>query len=337
MRPGLWLAWRPERRYSASVAKGARKLKRAASRDTTAAKAKKAQLKQPYSSQPGEIPDPLGAPQLKAMLLRLGLPLAGVWIVCAFIYGFTLSPTARAFALGVPSVITLGLLGLVVWALAQAKKAKGVAGILREAQSSDDRNAAIEKLEKGFKKKDPAAIFARAQLELQEDPRKALATLEQINVEKVMAPIADEARAQRAMIHLMLGEVNLARQLADNVDLKRHQEPKTRAMLASVVAEAWSRSGQAKKGLETLNLFDPEDEVYADLRPQLYRAYAYAYAHTSDIKGVRRVLKKLLVQDVRLLGAFMMKKTHPLLQKEAKKLAEQSGQVPRKMQVQRMR
>jgi hypothetical protein len=31
----------------------------------------------------------------------------------------------------------------------------------------------------------------------------------------------------------------------------------------------------------------------------------------------------------------MMKKTHPLLQKEAKKMLEQSGQMPRKMMVQR--
>jgi hypothetical protein len=106
-------------------------------------------------------------------------------------------------------------------------------------------------------------------------------------------------------------------------------------MMAAVVAEAWARSGQAKKALETLNLFNPDDEEYEKLRPQLYRAYAYAYAHTNDIKGLRRALRRLLEQDVRLLGAFMMKRTHPLLQKEAKRLIEQSGQVPRKMQVQR--
>jgi hypothetical protein len=35
------------------------------------------------------------------------------------------------------------------------------------------------------------------------------------------------------------------------------------------------------------------------------------------------------------LGGFLMKRTHPLLQKEAKRAIEQSGQVPRKMIVQR--
>jgi transposase len=152
---------------------------------------------------------------------------------------------------------------------------------------------------------------------------------------KVMAPVADEARGQRAMIHLTQGEVSQARQLADNIDLSRHQDARTRAMLASVVAEAWARSGDAKKANETLALYDPEEATYEQIKPQLYRAMAYAAAHESDLTGMRKALRKLLAIDVRLLGGFMMKKTHPLLQKEAKKMLEQSGQVPRKMVVQR--
>src|SRR5690606_23324597 len=128
----------------------------------------------------------------------------------------------------------------------------------------------------------------------QEDPQKALATLEQIDLNKVMAPVADEARAQRAMIHLMQGQVNLARQLADNIELKRHQDAKTRAMMAAVISEAWARSGQAKKGLDTLELFDLEDPDYADLRPQLLRAFSYCYAYTGKTKEMRRMLRKLM-------------------------------------------
>jgi hypothetical protein len=152
---------------------------------------------------------------------------------------------------------------------------------------------------------------------------------------KVMGAVADETRAQRAMIHLTLGDIGPARQLVDNIDLSRHREPKTRAMLTAVCGEAWARTGNAKKSVETLTLIDPDDAVYEQLRPQLYRALAYAYAYTNDLKGMRRSLKKLMSVDVRLLGGFMMKRTHPLLQKEAKKLVEQSGTVPRKMVVQR--
>src|SRR5690606_11198937 len=192
-----------------------------------------------------------------------------------------------------------------------------------------------EKLSDKAGKKDVAATFAKAQLELQQDPEQALKTLEQIDLNKVAAPMADEARAQRAMIHLMQGQVNLARQLVDNIELKRHQDSKTRAMMAAVIAEAWARSGQAKKGLDTLELFDLEDPDYEDLRPQLLRAGAYCYAYTAKTKSMRRVLRQLMQIDVRLLGGFLVKRTHPLLQKEAKRLLEQSGQVPRKMQVQR--
>lgn len=316
------------------MAKEARKLQRASTRQEGSGKAKKKALTKPAVNKPTQAPE-FGAAQLKSLALRLGLPLAALWLVGAFVTGLSHSTVVRSFALGIPGALTLGAIGLVLWALRQTRKAKGVAAILSKVETADDRKAALSELEGSVKKKDTAAIFAKAQLELQDDPKQALATLERIDLNKVMAPVADEARAQRAMIHLLLGEVSQARQLADNIDLKRHQEAKTRAMLAAVVAEAWARSGQAKKAVETLQVFNPDDDDYEQVRAQLYRALAYAHAHTSNTKGMRRALRKLLEQDVRLLGAFMGKKTHPLLQREAKRLLEQSGQMPRKMVVQR--
>jgi len=313
----------------------ARKLRRAVERQTDEAKPKKARLDQPMKAKPVDVPDPLKGDAFKSLLMRLGIPLVAVWLVGAFIATFTQTSTGRGLALGIPALVTAVLLGIVVWAVQQAKKARGVASILNRVETAEDRKAALAELETSFKKKDPAAIFARAQLELQEDPKKALTTLEQIDLGKVTSQIADEARAQRAMIHLLIGEVSDARPLADGIELSRHQEPKSRAMMAAVIGEAWARSGQAKKGLETLKLIDPEDSEYEALRPQLYRAYAYAYAHVNDQKAMRRSLRKLAEADLRLLGGFMAKRTHPLLTKEAKKILEQSGQVPRKMVVQR--
>lgn len=312
----------------------ARKLRRSAERRDDA-KPKRAPLDQPIKAKPVEVPDPLKGAALKGLLTRLGLPLIAVWLIAAFIASFVHSSTGRAIALGVPALVTIVLLGIVFWAVRQARKAQGVANILNRVESADDRKAALAELEGSYKKKDPAAIFARAQLELQEDPKKALATLEQIDLGKVAAQVADEARAQRAMIHLLIGDVAQARPLADGIELSRHQEAKSRAMMTAVIGEAWARSGQAKKAMETLELIDPEDPEYEQLRPQLYRAYAYAYAHVNDIKGMRRALKKLADMDLRLLGGFMAKRTHPLLGKEAKQILERSGQLPRKMIVQR--
>lgn len=284
---------------------------------------------------PNELVVPQAREQLRGLLLRLAIPVVGAWLLCGLLASIVYSQTWKIVLVSVPVIITVLAAGLIVFALRQTKKAEGVANILSGIETDDDRKKAIEQLETASAKNDPAAIFAKAQLELQEDPRKALATLERINLAKVLAPVADEARGQRAMIHLMLGEVSEARTLVSSIELKRHQEPRTRAMLAAVSAEAWARSGEAQRALDTLKLFDPDDAAFEQLRPQLYRSYAYAYAHTNDIKGLRRMLKKLAAQDIRLLGGFMMKRTHPLLQKEAKKALEQSGQVPRKMIVQR--
>ena len=314
------------------MARETRKLKRAQSNAPSAGKAAREAQKPTLKRQ--DMPDPFAGGQLKSLLLRLGLILAGGWLLFGSIAAFVASPWNKV-VLAVPVLLTGVGVALLVWTMRQAKTAKGVHSILSGVETDEDRKAALQKLSTDFKKGDTAAVFARAQLELQEDPKKALATLESIDLTKVMGPVADEARGQRAMIHLTQGEVSQARQLADNIDLSRHQDARTRAMLASVKAEAMARSGDAKKSLEMLGVFDFEDAMFEQIRPQLYRAMAYAAAYESDMTTMRKALRKLLAVDVRLLGGFMMKKTHPLLQKEAKKMLEQSGQVPKKMVVQR--
>ena len=277
---------------------------------------------------PSAAPDPLAALTLKGLGLRVGLPVLGLWIVALII--------GRPWALAGMGVVTVAAIALVTWAIRFTNKTRAVANIVKGADTPQARKEALSKLETDFKKGDTAAIFAKAQLQLHEDPRQALKTLEQVDLAKVMAPIADEARAQRAMIHLLLGEAERARQLVDNIDLSRHQQSKTRATLVTVIGEAWARTGQGKKALDTLNVFDPEDAEYADLKAQLYRAYAFAYASVNDTKGIRKVLRKMLDINPQLLGGFLVKKVHPLLEREAKEMLKRSGAVPKKMVVKRM-
>jgi hypothetical protein len=320
----------PERYVEATVAKATSKIVKGSAALPGSGKPARAS-----GAAAAQLEDPLSAERIKGIALRLGLPLLGAWVLGGLIAAVAHSTVVQAFALGIPAALTVAAAGLVFWAVRQARKARGVAGILSKVETKDDRQAALAELESKYKGTDPTAIFARAQLLLQEDPRKALEALEGINLSKVMSNVADEARGQRAMIHLMLDEVPPARDLVDGIQLARHQDVRSRAMLAAVVAEAWARSGQAKRAADTLSVIDPDDAELTQLRPQLFRAQAYAFAHTDDLKSARRALKRLADQDPRLLGGFMGKKTHPLLQREAKKLLEQSGAVPRKMQVQR--
>ena len=122
-------------------------------------------------------------------------------------------------------------------------KTQALGSILKGADTQEGRKAALERIDTEFKKGDTQAVIAKAQLQMQDDPRAALATLEAVNLDKELGPIAGQIRAMRAMIHLTLGETAEARALADKLDLGKQQEPKTRVMFAAVAAEAWARTG----------------------------------------------------------------------------------------------
>jgi len=267
---------------------------------------------------------------IRSTATRIGLPVLVVWIVAILI--------GHPYGLIAAGVITVAALGIVGWAYWYMRKSRAVANILQSADiaTAEGRKEAMGQLEAKADKGDTAALFAKAQLLMHEDPRKALEVLEQINLDKAMAPIADEARGQRAMIHLLLGEVDRARTLVDAIDLSRHDQIKSRAALGAVVAEAWARSGQGKRASETLDLFDPENSELGDIKPQLYRSRAFAAAAQSDVKRMRHALRRLRAINPQLLGGFVQKKVHPLLEKEARQMLVQTGAVPKKMVRRRM-
>jgi hypothetical protein len=266
---------------------------------------------------------------LKKIAVRVGLVLGGVWIVALFIP--TWIPKAVA------GVLTVVVLGAGIWVQRMMKKSQAIGDIMAGADTEEGRKEALQKLEAGFGKGDAQALMARAQLEMQDDPRKALATLESIDLAKQMAAVASQVRATRAQIHLMLGETSEARKLADELDLGKQEDPKLRAMFATVAGEAWARTGNAKKAVETLELFNPEDPEYVELRAQMWRARAFAFAANMDTKGVGRALKKLADINPHLLGMFVgQNRIHPLLEREAKQIVMRMGIVPKKVVRQRM-
>ena len=282
-------------------------------------------------------PDPLAALEPKKLAIRVGIPLAIVWVIALTLNGWI----PKVVAL----VVTIGVGALIWWVMRYAQKSRAVANLVKTADTPEARKDALQKLENEFDKDDPAAVFARAQLQMQEDPRKALATLESIKLEKVMPPVADEARAQRAMIHLIFGETEAAKELVDKVDLGRHKEPKGRALIAAIVGEAWARGGQAKKAVELLETLDVNDETFADIKPQLLRSRAFAYAWTNDSKKMKATLRTLSGMNVQYLASFITKKknpagvspkgVHPLLEKEAYEMFMKSGMANRKMEYRR--
>ena len=275
-------------------------------------------------------PDP-NAPQkaaidLKKIGTRVGLLVLVVWAVAIAVRHWV------GFAIA--GAVTVVIAGAAVWLVRYMKKSEALGALIRGADTEEGRRAAIRQLE-GMKG-DSQAVLARAQLEMQEDPKKALSTLESVDLSKMMGPMADQFRAMRAMIHLTLGQTAEARALADELDLGKQQDAKTRAMFATVASEAWARSGQAKKAVETLELFNPDDPEFGEMKTQMWRARAFAYAGMTDMKGAGRALRKLADINPHLLGMFIgSKKVHPLLEREAKQIVMRMGAAPRRVVRQR--
>jgi hypothetical protein len=271
---------------------------------------------------------------LKKTYTRVGGAVAIAWLLA-----IGLGTWSRSLVpVYVVAVLTAIVIGLLLFLVRYVKRAQNLGALLRGADTEEGRKEALKKLETEYKKDDAQAIVAKAQLEMQEDPRKALTTLEQVDVDKVRTPgLGGQIRAMRATLHLNLGEPGEARALADKLDLSKQQDAKARAFFATVASEAWARTGDAKRGVETLELFNPDDPEFAELKVQMWRARAFAYAGANDMKGVGRALRKLAELNPHLLGMFVgQKKIHPLLEREAKQIAMKMGAVPRKMVRQRM-
>jgi hypothetical protein len=263
----------------------------------------------------------------KKLLLRVGGVLAVVWVTALVVVRWSIIPVIGA------GVLTVIAVGAGIWVFRYVNKSRALSALMRSASETEEgRQEALKKLGTDYKKGDVQALVARSQLEMQDDPRKALATLESIELGKQLSPVADQVRCTRATIHLQLGEVQEARGLVDQMDLGKQQEPKTRAMFSAVAGEAWGRTGQAKKAVELLDVFNPDDPDFGEMRVQMWRARAFACAGAGDMKGASRALKKLVEISPQLLGMFVgAKRVHPMLQQEAKQVLMRSGAMPRKM------
>jgi hypothetical protein len=253
-------------------------------------------------------------------------------IVAAWALGF-------GFSSGLDSVVPLIVAAVLTLAIGIAaflvrrnliKSEEMGALLIGDEMSAADRAERLGKLEAKVEKGDSAAILAKAQLQMQDDPKAALLTLEKIDLEKAQKLIALQVRAMRGTIHLQLHEVGKARELADQMDLSKAPDPKSRAGFAAVVAEAWARSGNPIEASELLDKYDEDDKDNSDVRLQLLRARAFTCAHRQNIQGMKKALKSLQEISPQLAAMFVgQKRVHPLLEQEAMRLLQKSGLAPK--------
>lgn len=272
--------------------------------------------------------------QLKSVLRIAIIVVVVAWLL-AFGFYSGLESMIPVYIAGVLTVIVLvsGLILFRNW-----KKSEEMGRLVQDDLSPEERQARMDSLKAKVEKGDINAIMAVAQLQMNEEPREALKTLERVNLGKANRIMAAQVRGMRGMIHLSLAEVKNARDICEQLNLEAVPDLRARANLASVKAEAWARSGNPIEALELLDRYKlGEDEAGNDIKLQYLKAYAYGYAHRNDLNNMKRSLKQIEAISPNLLAIFLSgKRVHPLLMKEAKRRLEQSGFAPRQaMRVQR--
>jgi hypothetical protein len=282
----------------------------------------------PQASAPQDtIPaDALQHPLLSrnALLTAAGISLA-LWLTAVM--------TGSKVALIVVGVVNVAAAGAYVWLWRTHKRQKAVLDLLASGQGSKEaRLAALAQLQQADKgSKDVVGRIARAQLEMQDDPDRALVTLEGIDLAKVPAVAADEVRVVRGQIYLYKGRLAEARQMADDIKLANAQSGQSRAMMTAVVAEAWARTGKAEAAWDLLEPHDPAAADNKQVRWPLLFARIFASFHANKRDRCRKELHTLMADDMNLLGRFVQPgmKVHPELMKLAQQVLQSHPEVKR--------
>lgn len=253
---------------------------------------------------------------------RKNLILIAVVLIAAWVFAINTGSTALMIVIG---VLTAAVAGVMVWAFRMIRKQKGLVQLLQGAtESPEARRDALAKLEAGKDKDAPTNVFARAQLLAQDDPKAALKLLEPIGIKGYQAGMQDDVALLLTQLYLGLGRTGDARKAADTISLDNPERKTIRPMAASLVAEAWARTGKHKDALalvETIEL-PKKDREQIELQIRVVRVFAKFAGNQRQL--ARTELQQLADIDLNQLGRFILAqfRVHPELQKLARSVLE---------------
>lgn len=258
-------------------------------------------------------------------LIMIGAVLAVVWALVI--------ASGSRIAMGVMGVTTGALIGLGVYVWRMVRKQQSLMGIMAKAQSGPEGRAeALKALDADGGDKDAMNLVVRAQLEAQDDPAKALATLESIDMKKLPFQVIHDVRALKVQLLLVHGRVDDAVSVANDIELAQIQQPDARVVAAASVAEAWGRGGKEEDALALLKAYNPEEQANPQVKVLLY--YARIFSNFAKVRRelVRKDMTALCKEDPNYLGRFMHPKfkVSSELQDIAKEVAMRDPEV-RKM------
>lgn len=266
---------------------------------------------------PPEAPQPPAAGISRKTWLWIGGVTLAIW-------AFAIN-TGSTVVLIVVGALTLVLIGAILWALRTIRKHKGTMSLLQGAVASPEaRKEALAKLSGGKDAGTPINVLARAQLMMADDPRAALELLGTIELRNYPPAMQDDVSLMRTQIYLGLGRTADARKSADVMNLDNPQRKDSRAVAASLVAEAWARTGKPKEALALLDTIELPKKDTEQIALQIRVARIFARFAANQRGPARAELVALADDDPNNLGRFMLAqfRVHPELQKLARSVLE---------------
>jgi hypothetical protein len=111
---------------------------------------------------------------------------------------------------------------------------------------------------------------------------------------------------------------------ASTMNLDNPQRKEIRPMAASIVAEAWARTGKPKEALALLDTIEPPKKNGEQIVVQMKVARIFAKFAANQRGPARQELTQLAAEDVNHLGRFLSPqfRVHPELQKLARQVLE---------------
>jgi predicted negative regulator of RcsB-dependent stress response len=194
--------------------------------------------------------------------------------------------------------------------------------------SPDARREALAKLSSAKDANSPTNLFARAQLVASDDPNAAVKLLESIELKAYPPAMQDDVSLLKTQIFLNTGRTAEARKSADVMNLDNPSRAEIRPIAASIVAEAWARTGKSREALALLDTIPapkPNAKEGEQLVVQTRVARVFAKFASGQRGPARAELAGLADLDLNHLGRFVMPqfRVHPELQKLARRVLEQ--------------
>ena len=249
------------------------------------------------------------------------------WIggITLAVWAFAIN-THSTIVLVIVSVLTAVLIGVLLWAMRTIRRHKSTISLLQGAMDSPEaRREALAKLSAGKDANSPTNVFARAQLLAADEPGAALKLLGSIELKSYPPAMQDDVSLLQTQLYLRLGRTGDARKAADVMNLDNPQRKEIRPLAASIVAEAWARSGKPKEALALLDTIELPKKDAEQIAMQARVARIFARFAANQRGPARSELAALADEDPNQLGRFVLPqfRVHPELQKLARSVFEQ--------------